>query len=160
MTGKYADALIGRGGLSIVVSRAHSRNVWPNPWTAFLIYTLSFTITSVVNLWKSSTQINRQQPNILNCNYTIFRLACEQQTHFRSSLLSLQGEKRRPEMRLLFAGYFPICLTCENIRFSSLFAAGGVSRGGTRETSTAARGEEKRMFSQPSICCYEKFEYN
>ena len=41
-------------------------------------------------------------------------LACEQQTHFRSSLLSLlllllllfsEGEKRRPEMRLLFAGY-------------------------------------------------------
>ena len=35
-------------------------------------------------------------------------LACEQQTHFRSSLLSLrkisEGEKRRPEMRLLFAG--------------------------------------------------------
>ena len=31
-------------------------------------------------------------------------LACEQQTHFRSSLLSLlfsEGEKRRPEMRLL-----------------------------------------------------------
>ena len=67
-------------------------------------------------------------------------------------------------MRLLFAGYFPICLTCENIRFSSLFAAGkgggGGLRGGTRETSTAARGEEKRMFSQPTICCYEKFEYD
>ena len=28
-------------------------------------------------------------------------MACEQQTHFRSSLLSL----RRPEMRLLFRGY-------------------------------------------------------
>ena len=28
-----------------------------------------------------------------------FVLACEQQTHFRS-----EGEKRRPEMRLLFAG--------------------------------------------------------
>ena len=41
----------------------------------------------------------------------ISRLACEQQTHFQSSLLSLrkiaerEGEKRRPEMRLLFAGY-------------------------------------------------------
>ena len=34
--------------------------------------------------------------------------ACEQQTHFRSSLLSLssEGEKRRPEIRLLFAGYY------------------------------------------------------
>ena len=38
-------------------------------------------------------------------------LACEQQTHFRSSLLPppssyfSEGEKRRPEMRLLFAGY-------------------------------------------------------
>ena len=33
--------------------------------------------------------------------------AYEQQTHFRSSLLSLpsEGEKRRPEMRLLFAGF-------------------------------------------------------
>ena len=30
-----------------------------------------------------------------------FSVACEQQAHFRSSLL-----KRRPEMRLLFAGYF------------------------------------------------------
>ena len=34
--------------------------------------------------------------------YFLFQwVACEQQTHFRSSLLSL----RRPEMRLLFAGY-------------------------------------------------------
>ena len=34
-------------------------------------------------------------------------IACEQQTHFWSSLLSLfsEGEKRRSEMRLLFAGY-------------------------------------------------------
>ena len=31
-------------------------------------------------------------------------IACEPQTHFRSSLLS-EGEKRRPEMRLRFAGY-------------------------------------------------------
>ena len=34
-------------------------------------------------------------------------LACEQQTHFRSSLFNSyfsEGEKRRPEMRLLFAG--------------------------------------------------------
>ena len=34
-------------------------------------------------------------------------------------------------------------LACENIRFSSLFAAGDVSR----ETSPAAKSEEKRMFS-------------
>ena len=33
-------------------------------------------------------------------------LACEQQTHFRSS----EGEKRRPGMRLLFAGYFDLFL--------------------------------------------------
>ena len=33
-------------------------------------------------------------------------VACEQQTHFRSSLLYFsEGEKRRREMRLLFAGY-------------------------------------------------------
>ena len=35
-------------------------------------------------------------------------------------------------------------LACENIRFSSLFAAGDVSR----ETSPATKSEEKRMFSQ------------
>ena len=45
-----------------------------------------------------------------------FPLACEQETYFRSSLLSLrryfsEGEKRRPEMRLLFAGYlFPLLI--------------------------------------------------
>ena len=57
-------------------------------------------------------------------------------------------------------------IACENIRFSSLFAAGDVSRGGTsatqqqkfhtelvksvrnRETSPAAKSEEKQMFSQ------------
>ena len=33
----------------------------------------------------------------------------------------------------------------ENIRFSSLFAAGHVSRGGT---SPATKSEDKRMFSQ------------
>ena len=36
-------------------------------------------------------------------------------------------------------------LACENIRFSSLFAAGDVS---PRETSPVAKSEEKRMFSQ------------
>ena len=41
---------------------------------------------------------------------TAVPIACEQQTYFRSSLLSLrkifsEGEKRRQEMRLLFAGY-------------------------------------------------------
>ena len=36
------------------------------------------------------------------------RAPCEQQTHFRSSLGS-KGEKRRPEMRLLFAGYKLTC---------------------------------------------------
>ena len=38
-------------------------------------------------------------------------------------------------------------LACENIRFSLLFAAGDVSRGGT-ERLRAAKSEEKRMFSQ------------
>ena len=39
----------------------------------------------------------------------------------------------------------------KNIRFSSLFAAGDVSRGGhvhPRQTSAAAKSEEKRMFAQ------------
>ena len=40
-------------------------------------------------------------------------------------------------------------LACENIRFSSLFAVGDVSRTfPPRETSPAAKSEEKRMFSQ------------
>ena len=41
-------------------------------------------------------------------------------------------------------------LACENIRFSSLFAAGDVSRGKRpqRKTSPVAKSEEKRMFSQ------------
>ena len=37
-------------------------------------------------------------------------------------------------------------VACENNRFSSLFAAGDVSR----ETSPAAKSEEKRLFSQAS----------
>ena len=40
-------------------------------------------------------------------------------------------------------------LACENIRFSTLFAAGDVSRGGTSARNVpAANSEEKRMFSQ------------
>ena len=39
-----------------------------------------------------------------------------------------------------------IYLACENIRFSSLFAAGD-------ETSPAAKSEEKQMFSQAMIYC-------
>ena len=38
-----------------------------------------------------------------------------------------------------------LCVACENIRFSSLFAAGDV-------TSPAAKSEEKRMFSQANLC--------
>ena len=48
-----------------------------------------------------------------------------------------------------------LLLACENSRFSSLFAAGDPSRGGTyvmpRETSSAAKSEEKRLFSQASL---------
>ena len=40
-------------------------------------------------------------------------------------------------------------LVCGNIRFSSLFAAGDVSR----ETSPAAKSEEKRMLSQANKLC-------
>ena len=42
-------------------------------------------------------------------------------------------------------------LACENIRFSSLFAAGDVSR----ETSSAAKSEEKRMFSQATRLLFD-----
>ena len=40
-----------------------------------------------------------------------------------------------------------VALACENIRFSRLFAAVDVSR----ETSPAAKSEEKRMFSQGNV---------
>ena len=40
------------------------------------------------------------------------------------------------------------CLACENIRFFSFLVAGDVSR----ETSPAAKSEEKRMFSQAKRC--------
>ena len=40
-------------------------------------------------------------------------------------------------------------LAYENMRFSSLFAAGDVSR----ETFPAAKSEEKRMFSQATTVC-------
>ena len=51
--------------------------------------------------------------NVINVRLAVApfvgELACEQQTYFRSSLFSLrnyfsEGEKRRPEIRLLFAG--------------------------------------------------------
>ena len=42
-------------------------------------------------------------------------VACEQYMHFRSSLENFsEGEKRRPEMRLLFAGY----VRRKNLNFS------------------------------------------
>ena len=45
-------------------------------------------------------------------------------------------------------------IACENIRFSSLFAAGDVSR----ETSQATKSEEKRMFSQANnMITFEHF---
>ena len=42
-------------------------------------------------------------------------------------------------------------LACENIRFSSLFVAG------PRETSSAAKSKEKRMFPQANGTCYAPF---
>ena len=44
-----------------------------------------------------------------------------------------------------------VTLACENIRFSSLFADGNVSRVPPRETSPAAKREEKRMISQAIV---------
>ena len=40
-----------------------------------------------------------------------------------------------------------VSVACENIRFSSLFVAEDVSR----ETSSATKSEEKRMFSQANV---------
>ena len=53
---------------------------------------------------------------------------------------------------VLFVVYFFSCLfvAFENIRFSSLFAAGTFR---AEETSPAAKSEEKRMFSQASVVC-------
>ena len=58
-----------------------------------------------------------------------------------------------------------VSLACENIRFSSLFVAEDVSR----ETSSATKSEEKRMFSQAMVsqavlhkeldCKVEKLKY-
>ena len=45
-------------------------------------------------------------------------------------------------------------LACENIRFSSLSVAG------PRETSSAAKSKEKRMFSQANGTCYASFTRN
>ena len=60
----------------------------------------------------------------------------------------LQPRNLRPP-RLVFAiyGQGPVPLACENTRFSSLFAAGDVPR----ETSPAAKSEEKRMFSHATV---------
>ena len=50
-------------------------------------------------------------------------------------------------------------LACENIRFSTLFAAGDVSRGGTSARNVpVAKSEEKRMFSQ-AMRVYKKNTY-
>ena len=47
-------------------------------------------------------------------------------------------------LKTLSRGQNYYIIACENIRFSSLFAAGDVPR----ETSPSAKSEEKRMFSQ------------
>ena len=54
--------------------------------------------------WTDQLHRLRSQPICFEASQMV---ACEAQTHFRSSLLSLptEGEKRRPEMRLRFAGY-------------------------------------------------------
>ena len=67
------------------------------------------------------------------------------------------SKKERKEGTVFRIG---IDIACENIRFSSLFAAGGVSLllVPPRETSPAANSEEKRMFSQASIDNAKKLE--
>ena len=67
------------------------------------------------------------------------------------------SKKERKEGTVFRIG---IDIACENIRFSSLFAAGDVSLllVPPRETSPAANREEKRMFSQASIDNAKKLE--
>ena len=54
-----------------------------------------------------SYQIEWMEGLIFKVNFMAWMLACEAQTYFRWSLHSLrrEGEKRRPEIRLRFAGY-------------------------------------------------------
>ena len=67
------------------------------------------------------------------------------------------SKKERKEGTVFRIG---IDIACENIRFSSLFAAGDVSLllVPPRETSPAATSEEKQMFSQASIDNAKKLE--
>ena len=67
------------------------------------------------------------------------------------------SKKERKEGTVFRIG---IDIACENIRFSSLFAAGDVSLllVPPRETSPAANSEEKRMSSQASIDNAKKLE--
>ena len=57
-------------------------------------------------------------------------------------------EKVLCDFEMYFKKSFCWRLARENIRFSSLFAAGDVSHGGT---SKPAKSDEKRMFSQASL---------
>ena len=67
------------------------------------------------------------------------------------------SKKERKEGTVFRIG---IDIACENIRFSSLFAAGDVSLllVPPCETSPTANSEEKRMFSQASIDNAKKLE--
>ena len=70
------------------------------------------------------------------------------------------SKKERKEGTVFRIGIDIGHIACENIRFSSLFAAGDVSLllVPPRETSPAANSEEKRMFSQASIDNAKKLE--
>ena len=57
---------------------------------------------------------------------------------------SLSWPRKKQQIRDL--SYSRVLIACENIRFSSLFAAGDVSR----KTSPSTKSEEKRMFPQAS----------
>ena len=66
-------------------------------------------------VWRTLNMKQLWSTNVINVRLAVApfagELTCEQQTYFRSSLLSLRnyfskGEKRRPEIRLLFAGYW------------------------------------------------------
>ena len=65
----------------------------------------------------------------------------------RSSKELMQLVTTNTELRKCFLAV--LFVACENIRFSPLFAAGDVSRGGTkRPQRRRARKNEKQMFSQ------------
>ena len=104
-----------RTGAMEVVCPANPRTVYPSTLIVHYVSWLCFYwFNTFVHYWMTESSIFWvcwQNPVVYgHWNDTSLTLACEQQTHFQLSLLSL----RWPEMHLLFTGYFDI-----DFKFSS-----------------------------------------